>query len=250
MVALFVAVYAAMLIFLAVLLGRIHAQKRGDTGILMPITVLCMIQMILTLVQFADMTGLKSRTAVPVLCNLVFGMICVLTDVIFILILLTVLRSLKLESKKTHRTLIFFCIFTFVDALFLLSYPWLHFSFSYIEQPLFASSGAPVTFIFVNTGWLRIHQLFSLLVDIMIFTALLLKCAKLPFMYSGKYLFLGLSIFFMAGLNVLYTFMPSLSFKVNYSLFFFDLIPFILFHFMYHYQPKLMLFQLDRKSVV
>jgi diguanylate cyclase (GGDEF)-like protein len=246
MVATFVAVYAAILILLAVLLGRIHAQKRGDTGILLLITVLCMIQMIFTLFQFANMSDLQSLSAESVVCHLVFGIICVLTDVIFILVLMTVLRFLKLGSKKTRRTLIFFCIFTCIDAFFLLSNPWLYFSFSYIPQPLFACKGAPVTLIFVNTGWLRVHQLFSLLVGIMIFTALLLKCVKLPFMYAGKYLFLGFSIIIIAGLNTVYTFAPSLSFKVNYPLFFFDLIPFILFHFMYHYQPRLMLFQLRR----
>lgn len=246
MVIFFAALYVITLFILAGFAVRVQANKKIDNRTLFLITIICMMQIVFSSAQFINVAAFDSESFVISIIHFSIGAVCACSDVILLLVLSAVLCMLKLRSQKTRAVMIVFGIFAAIDAIILLTNPITGFAFAFRTTPLWKSCSETSFFMPVNAGWLRIHESFNLLVDIVIFIALLLKSAKLPFIYTGKYILLATDVILIAILNAVYNFIDDNRFMLNYPAYLLDLIPLFLYHFVYVYRPKLMLFQLRR----
>lgn len=167
-----------------------------------------------------------------------YGVVCVLSDFILLISAQYLLRVYKLNTKMTKVAFVLFWCFFIVDTVIFLSNNFTF--FAYYGSAYTVSDISFDYFVFrpLPGTWLEYHLCFILMLGLLISISMTLKTSSVPFVYAGKYIFIGLFFLFISVVNSIILFRPALKSNIYVSVFLINLIPLILYFHMFYYRPR------------
>ena len=236
----YIAFFAIELLVLAASFIRHQLHKKQIDKSLSLTWIFCLSILALTLLSFIP---LKSGAQNSILYHIIFysyGLVCILGNAILLICAGYLLRVIKMRTKMTGHAFIFFWVFMGFDALVFLTTGFTDYAYTGTLISWSDAINSPLYFYRVAGPWMTYHLYFSLLLALLIFISMILKCVSMPIVYAGKYITIGSYFLIISLLNIALNFFSI--FRINYQapVIFMALIPLLLYCQLYHYKPVLL----------
>ena len=229
------------LIALGLLLLNFYRKQKNFSKELHIVSILCFFNIFVSLSGFINLRDYGQSSFLYRLVSFGYGVSCILTDFILVVSAQYLLKTVRLRTKMTNIAFYFFWAFCIADAAVFLSNGITHFAYAGTIAGDFQDVTVPLLFHHVSGSWMTCHQYFNLTMVLLIFIAMVLKCASVPILYSGKYITIGLYFLFASLSNFLLEILSLPLFVLHIVNAFISAIPFVLYYQAYLYRPRFLL---------
>ncbi len=220
--------------------------KKDNDKVLLIITILALINSLAYMSGFINLRGISLNSLVYKAVFMLFALECVLSDFILVLSAQYLLEVVKLKTKLTSIAFVLFWGFCILDSLVFCTNGLTNFAYTGTIIDALESPVVPVYFYHSSGQWTLFHHYFNLTLVLLIFIAMVLKCAGGTLVYTGKYITIGFyflavstSAFASEFLNIKFLNDTTTGFLMSG-------IPLLLYYQLFYYRPRVLLSSIRR----
>lgn len=184
---LFLIEFASLVLFLA----RRILSGRNKNAYLIVTTVLCAVQVLVTLTGFIDIRNVGINSFQYKIIFYCYAVDCIVSDFVLVLSAQYLIKICRLQTKMTKISFILFWIFAIADTIIFITNPFTGLAYSGTLTGHLGISAGPLYFYHISGSWMTCHQFFIAILVLLIFVSMLLKCSLIPIVYAGKYIAIG-----------------------------------------------------------
>lgn len=237
---LFLLFFVELLLLIVVLINR-FCRKADVNKTLGFITFLCAIQILASLPSYINMKDYAQDHILYRIAFNSFAVTCILNDFILLLSAQYLLKIAKLRTKLSRYVFVFFWIFAAVDTVIFLTNGFTSLAYTGTLVNTGEALDSYVFFFHLSEKWMICHQSFNVILVLMIFVSMVVKCFSMPLLYSGKYIVIGFYFLAVTGLSFAGDLFPYYLVASILSSLLIGAIPFLLYYQAYFYRPWFLL---------